>query len=85
MKYIVIVCLLIYSFLAIGQEREVEYKASKLSDSVYVLEGAGGNIGISTGDDGIYLIDDQLQRRPRRVQAQQDLDRRYRRLSEARS
>ncbi len=43
MKYLVIVCLLIYSFLAIGQEREVEYKTSKLSDSVYVLEGAGGN------------------------------------------
>lgn len=28
--------------------------------SVYYLEGAGGNIGLSVGDDGIVMIDDQF-------------------------
>ena len=34
--------------------------AEKLSDSVYVLFGQGGNIAASVGDDGIYIIDDQF-------------------------
>jgi cyclase len=38
---------------------KVEIKVHKLSDSVYMLEGAGGNIGVSVGDDGIVLVDDQ--------------------------
>ncbi|HEY5241509.1 MAG TPA: MBL fold metallo-hydrolase, partial [Polyangiaceae bacterium] len=28
--------------------------------SVYMLEGAGGNIGVSVGDDGIVLVDDEF-------------------------
>lgn len=39
----------------------VEIKASKLSDSVHMLTGAGGNIGISAGDDGVLVIDDQFE------------------------
>ena len=34
--------------------------AEKLSDSVYVLFGQGGNIAASVGEDGIYIIDDQF-------------------------
>ena len=34
--------------------------AEKLSESVYVLFGQGGNIAASVGDDGIYIIDDQF-------------------------
>ncbi|ATC80712.1 MBL fold metallo-hydrolase [Pseudoalteromonas agarivorans] len=34
--------------------------AEKLSDSVYVLFGQGGNIVASVGEDGIYIIDDQF-------------------------
>ncbi|MDC9503630.1 MULTISPECIES: MBL fold metallo-hydrolase [unclassified Pseudoalteromonas] len=34
--------------------------AEKLSDSVYVLFGQGGNIAASAGEDGIYIIDDQF-------------------------
>lgn len=39
---------------------KVEVKATKVSGNVYVLEGAGGNIGVSAGEDGILLIDDQF-------------------------
>ncbi len=39
---------------------KVVIKTIKLTDKVYVLEGAGGNIGVSVGDDGVFLIDDQF-------------------------
>ena len=38
---------------------KVEVKATKVAGSVYVLTGAGGNIGASIGEDGIVIIDDQ--------------------------
>lgn len=31
----------------------------ELADGLYYLEGSGGNIGVSVGDDGVFLIDDQ--------------------------
>ncbi|WP_040279194.1 MBL fold metallo-hydrolase [Psychroserpens damuponensis] len=39
---------------------KVEIETIKVSDHVYMLLGAGGNIGISIGDDGIFIIDDQF-------------------------
>lgn len=38
---------------------KVEVKATKVAGSVYMLTGAGGNIGVSVGDDGIVIVDDQ--------------------------
>ena len=37
----------------------VEIKTIKISDNLYALYGAGGNIGVFTGDDGVFMIDDQ--------------------------
>src|ERR671939_173353 len=39
---------------------KVEIKATKVAGSVYMLEGAGGNIGVSVGADGILIVDDQF-------------------------
>ena len=39
---------------------KVEIKISKVGGNVYLLKGAGGNIGFSVGDDGIVLVDDQF-------------------------
>lgn len=38
---------------------KVEVKATQVAGSVYMLTGQGGNIGVSVGDDGIVVIDDQ--------------------------
>jgi len=38
---------------------KVQIKVTKVAGSVYMLEGAGGNIGASVGDDGIVIVDDQ--------------------------
>ncbi len=44
-----------------AEERpEVEIKSQKLTDGIYVLFGRGGNIGLSVGEDGAYIIDDQF-------------------------
>lgn len=39
---------------------EVEITSEQLTDKVYVLFGAGGNIGLIVGKDAAYLIDDQF-------------------------
>lgn len=39
---------------------KVEVKSTKVGGTVWMLEGAGGNIGVSAGPDGILLIDDQF-------------------------
>ncbi len=39
---------------------KVQIKATKVAGSVYMLEGAGGNIGVSVGEDGIVIVDDQF-------------------------
>lgn len=38
---------------------KVEIKTTDLGQGLYLLAGAGGNIGLSTGPDGVVLIDDQ--------------------------
>lgn len=39
---------------------KVEITTHKLSDTTYMLVGAGGNIGLSVGADAVFVIDDQF-------------------------
>jgi glyoxylase-like metal-dependent hydrolase (beta-lactamase superfamily II) len=53
--------LLPFSTIIYAQKQdEVTIKTHKLSDNVYMLVGQGGNIGISVGDEGVFVIDDQF-------------------------
>jgi len=47
---------------AISQDRfaNVEIASQHVSGSVHMLEGMGGNIGVSAGAEGILIIDDQF-------------------------
>lgn len=38
---------------------KVEIKVTHVAGTVYMLQGAGGNIGASVGEDGIVIVDDQ--------------------------
>ncbi|MDQ6652038.1 MAG: MBL fold metallo-hydrolase [Acidobacteriota bacterium] len=55
---------LAFCFCAIGIHAQdfskVEIKVTKVAGNVYMLEGAGGNIGVSAGSDGILIVDDQF-------------------------
>ncbi len=39
---------------------DVKIKATKLSDGIHMLAGKGGNIGVLTGPDGTFMVDDQF-------------------------
>ena len=39
---------------------KVEIKLERLSDGLYMLAGAGGNIGLSVGEDATFIVDDQF-------------------------
>jgi cyclase len=52
--------ILLVSAAALAQQEDfskVEVKATHVGGSVYMLEGSGGNIAASIGDDGIVLVD----------------------------
>jgi glyoxylase-like metal-dependent hydrolase (beta-lactamase superfamily II) len=39
---------------------KVDIKPTEVAKNVYMLEGMGGNIGVSAGKDGVLIIDDQF-------------------------
>ena len=45
---------------AFAQDKPVEFTSIQLTDTIYMLKGRGGNVGISTGSDGLYIIVDQV-------------------------
>ena len=53
-------CLCAARASAQGDLSKVQMKATKVAGNVHMLEGAGGNIGVSAGEDGILIIDDQF-------------------------
>jgi glyoxylase-like metal-dependent hydrolase (beta-lactamase superfamily II) len=51
------------STAALAQQRDfskVEIKATHVAGSVWMLQGAGGNVAVSVGDDGIVMVDDEF-------------------------
>ena len=58
--FLALLALLAFPALAQQDFSKVEIQAEKLSDNVYVLTGAGGNMGVSIGDDAVFLVDDQF-------------------------
>ncbi|HKM68206.1 MAG TPA: MBL fold metallo-hydrolase [Candidatus Acidoferrum sp.] len=48
---------------------KVEIKVTKVSGNIYMLEGEGGNIAASVGDDGIVIVDDQYAPLADKIQA----------------
>ncbi len=63
MKLVLLVLLLLVAVPVNAQQpdySQVQIKATKVAGNVYMLEGAGGNIGVSVGADGILIVDDQF-------------------------
>ena len=58
--------------VARGQQQDfskVSIKTTKVADGIYLLEGSGGNIGVSVGDDGVIVIDDEFAPLTPKIQA----------------
>jgi cyclase len=48
---------------------KVQIKVTKVSGNIYMLEGQGGNIAASVGEDGIVIVDDQYAPLAEKIQA----------------
>ena len=62
-KFLTLGFLLLFAVSIRAQQPDyskVQIKATKVAGNVYMLEGAGGNIGVSVGEDGILIVDDQF-------------------------
>jgi glyoxylase-like metal-dependent hydrolase (beta-lactamase superfamily II) len=59
--------------LAFAQQQpdfsKVEIKVTKISGNIYMLEGQGGNIAASVGEDGIVIVDDEFAPLAEKIQA----------------
>ena len=53
-------CLVAPVALAQRNYDNVEIKATQVAKNIYMLEGSGGNIGVSIGADGNLIVDDQF-------------------------
>jgi glyoxylase-like metal-dependent hydrolase (beta-lactamase superfamily II) len=48
------------SVFAFQDMEDVKIEVIPVNENIYMLKGAGGNIGVSIGDDGVFMIDDQF-------------------------
>src|SRR5213594_4042089 len=64
---------LVYVQAAAAQQEpdwsKVQIKTTKVSGNIYMLEGQGGNIAASVGEDGIVIVDDQFAPLAEKIQA----------------
>ena len=63
MRKVLFALLALLAFGAQAQQRNfdaVQIKTTQVAPGIYMLEGEGGNIGVSAGEDGVFLIDDQF-------------------------
>lgn len=53
--------ILSFALPALAQQdfSKVEIRTEQLADTVWMLTGAGGNLGLSAGSDAVFLVDDQ--------------------------
>lgn len=52
--------LIIQNFAYAQRFDDVQITTISVTDQIYMLQGAGGNIGVSIGSDGVFVIDDQF-------------------------
>ena len=57
-----LIALLLWAMPLAGQTDfdAIEIRTTSLGGSVYMLMGSGGNIGLSVGEDGAFIVDDQF-------------------------
>ncbi len=62
-KLIVVLCVVSMASVGYAQQRDfdkVRIETIPIHDGIAMLVGSGGNLGVSAGADGVFLIDDQF-------------------------
>ena len=62
MRRVTIIAIALAAVPAFAQQdfSKVEIKVTKVAGTVYMLQGSGGNIGVSVGEDGVVIVDDEF-------------------------
>ncbi|PCI60409.1 MAG: MBL fold metallo-hydrolase [Gammaproteobacteria bacterium] len=69
-KLSILVLLSLFSYITVAQDfNNVKITPIKAAGNVYMLKGAGGNIGVLASDNGLVLIDDQFAPLAERIEA----------------
>ncbi|MCH9691680.1 MAG: MBL fold metallo-hydrolase [Gammaproteobacteria bacterium] len=71
LDYILFVFFICCSAASFAQQdfSAVEVKPHKVTENIYMLTGAGGNIGVFTGKDGVFMVDDQYAPLSKKIQS----------------
>lgn len=65
-----LISLVFLPLIATAQDfSNIEITTIPVRDGIYVLQGSGGNIGVSIGDDGVIIVDDQFGPLTMKIQA----------------
>lgn len=62
-SYVTVAAVSVLLCIAAWAQRDysrIKIKTTHVAGNIYMLEGAGGNIGVSAGPDGILIVDDQF-------------------------
>lgn len=62
-KWLTVLCCFAIAIKATPAQQDfsnVQMRTTHVSGPVYMIEGAGGNIGVSAGPDGVLIVDDQF-------------------------
>ncbi|MDH3978682.1 MAG: MBL fold metallo-hydrolase, partial [Gammaproteobacteria bacterium] len=66
---VLLVCVL-FSVPAMSDGHDkAQIQTVNVADGIYMLVGSGGNIGVSAGDDGVLIIDDQFEAMNEKIRA----------------
>jgi glyoxylase-like metal-dependent hydrolase (beta-lactamase superfamily II) len=57
---VVFISAILSTFLTAQDFENVQIETIKVADGIYMLQGSGGNIGVSVGEDGVLMIDSQF-------------------------
>ena len=63
LAYTIVTAIAVCLCIAAWAQRDwarIKIKTTHVAGNIYMLEGAGGNIGVSVGPDGMLLVDDQF-------------------------
>ncbi len=59
-KFLLLLLCTVTALTAGNHKKEVAITTTLVNNGIYMLQGKGGNIGLSIGEDGIFMIDDQF-------------------------
>jgi len=59
-RFVTILLVVVVAFVPLAHAQDGGLKTVRIAGNVYMIEGGGGNVGVSVGGDGILMVDDKV-------------------------